>query len=439
MSDSYVLLSILGGLSLISAGYWFAGLYRTLVTWWTIPTARDGLRLPPPAAGGDADAVAAARSTSWPKLVCVIPAHNEGHVIADLARSLKAQDYPNFRVVFSLDRCTDDTQQQLEEVIAGDGRFAIHAVTACPSDWAGKVHAIYSAVESQSACKEADLLAFIDADCILDPGCLRACVQLQHAESCELLSLLSTLGTQHWFEKLIQPATALELVRQFPPLRVNRDRSTRSLANGQFMLFTQRAYQAIGGHAKVRFELLEDLAMAQLVKNRAGMSKIYFADGMLICRMYESWPAFVRGWKRLFIEMANRRPSRLVKSLLMSVTFGTVLPGVSLILLFLGAAQWLQLWPMQAAARSEFAKEFAIGAMAAGTLGYGALLLCLIVGFRLGRAPLLAVISFPIATAIVGWLLWMARRDLVNRVPVRWAGREYIREPRTGRDAAPIR
>jgi hypothetical protein len=425
--DDYALV-ILGLLSLGSAVYWFAGLYRTWLTSQTIPTARDGLQLPPPPAATSLD------PKSWPTLICVIPAHNEGHVIADLARSLKAQDYPNFRVIFSLDRCTDDTQAKIESVVAGDDRFVIHTIAACPPDWAGKVHAIYSAIEQRPEAKQADLLAFIDADCTLDPGCLRACVQLRCAEQCELLSLLSTLGSHHWFEKLIQPATALELVRQFPPLRVNRDRSTRSLANGQFMLFTRAAYEAIGGHAKVRFELLEDLAMAQLVKNRAGMSKVYFADGMLICRMYESWAAFVRGWRRLFIEMANRRPGRLLKSLCMAVMFGTVLPLVSLLTLILAGLRASEL-----GSDGSLSSIIAISAAGAGMLGYLAMLLCLVVGFRLGKAPMVAAVVFPAATAVVGWLLWTARRDLVNRVPVKWAGREYIREPRVGRETAPIR
>src|SRR5205823_291327 len=92
---------------------------------------------------------------------------------------------------------------------------------------------------------------------------IRACVALLERRRLDLLSLLSTLTCDTWFERLAQPAAGFELVRQYPISRANRRSNPRAFANGQFMLFRRAAYDAIGGHGAVHDELLEDLALAR--------------------------------------------------------------------------------------------------------------------------------------------------------------------------------
>ena len=60
-----------------------------------------------------------------------------------LVRSLRAETYAQLRVVLALDRCTDDTASLARAAIAGDERFEIVEIDACPPDWAGKVHAVH--------------------------------------------------------------------------------------------------------------------------------------------------------------------------------------------------------------------------------------------------------------------------------------------------------
>jgi cellulose synthase/poly-beta-1,6-N-acetylglucosamine synthase-like glycosyltransferase len=139
-----VLLALAAG----CAAYWLVVLWHIWRTVRRLPTARQGLALP----------AAENLRQAGPAVCIVIPAHNEQRVIAGLARSLAEQDYPNLRVVFSLDRCTDGTHSVVREAVGGDARFAVHAVTQCPADWAGKVHAIHSAVKATTAAQTAELL-----------------------------------------------------------------------------------------------------------------------------------------------------------------------------------------------------------------------------------------------------------------------------------------
>src|SRR5690606_25140985 len=77
------------------------------------------------------------------------------------------------------------------------------------------------------------------------------------------------------------------------------------------ILVRREAYEALGGHAAVRDELLEDMALARLAADRRLRAGVFVADGLLACRMYDSREAFRRGWKRIYTEAAKRRVGRL--------------------------------------------------------------------------------------------------------------------------------
>jgi cellulose synthase/poly-beta-1,6-N-acetylglucosamine synthase-like glycosyltransferase len=405
------ILITLSVLSLISFFYWGIGFLRTLRTRRGVPTARAGLNLPDLA--------------TWPSVCIVIPAHNEEHVIGELTRTLAAQDYPNLRIAFALDRCTDGTEAAIRAAAGSDPRFMILRVTECPAGWAGKVHAVWRAVTDLPAAHDADLLLFADADTLFEPRCVSACVKLLLQRGAGMVSLLSTLTTDKWFERLIQPATTLELFRQFPPLRTNRGPGTRAMANGQFMLFRRDTYFELGGHESVKDEMLEDMALAHRVKSLGQNAEVYFADGMLICRMYETWPAFVSGWKRLFIDLAHRRPHRLAKSAFMCWFFGTLLPLAAVAAIVLGVVSSGHPWIVTVI--------LAWIAVFCGIIGLAAYIGCIFAGFSRGGWPIISLLTYPAAAAVTAWILKGAQRDLERGVPVRWAGREYVRVPR-GRD-----
>src|SRR5690606_35884036 len=142
--------------------------------------------------------------------------------------------------VFVLDRCTDDTERILRETLAADGggatsaldpRFTILTLTSCPADWAGKVHAIHRGVSDVPAARDADYLLFADADTVFHPSCVRATVALLQHRNLGMLSLLSTLTVHDWFERFVQPAASLELLRQYPLTRANHPTRPRAFAN----------------------------------------------------------------------------------------------------------------------------------------------------------------------------------------------------------------
>src|SRR4051812_8840199 len=61
----------------------------------------------------------------WPGVTVLIPAYNEGAVIATSVRGALNSDYPHFEVLVLDDGSTDDTEAAAIAAAAGDGRVRV--------------------------------------------------------------------------------------------------------------------------------------------------------------------------------------------------------------------------------------------------------------------------------------------------------------------------
>jgi len=367
-----------------------------------LPTARDGIAL-------------SERKVPTQSVCVVVPCHNEAGNIATLIGSLIEQDYDRLRVVLALDRCTDDTLGVARSAIGDDSRFEIVEITEGPQDWAGKVYAAHSGFSQSEHARGADVLIFTDADTWLDPACVRACVALLNDRGLDFLSLLSTLNAQSWFERIVQPITAFELARQYPLLRVNRqDEQKRAFANGQFMMFTRDAYQAVEGHAGVKDAILEDIAFARNIRYGGLAGGLLLADNMLKCRMYDSWDEYVRGWKRIYTESANREVRRLKRYAIRTPILCVGLPASCIALIVLT--------PILGHPGTNWIGELAGGlGLLAWLVGMGSV-------YRMGRAPLRDLPGSLLGAVLTGRIFGAAARDLARGTPTEWGGRQYVRQ-----------
>ena len=365
-----------------------------------VPTLRVGERL-------------AAADPPTGRVCVVVPAHNESRVIAGLVRSLRAETYADMRVVLALDRCTDDTASLARAQIGNDERFEIVEIDACPPDWVGKVHALHAGVTRSPSAAGADFLLFADADTSFAPGCIAASLALMRERKLDLLSLLSTLSFDTWFERIVQPAATLELMRQYPLTLANAATNRRPFANGQFMLFTRAAYEDIGGHEAVKSSLFEDVDLARLVDARKRFAGVFLADGLFHCTMYGEWPQFRRGWKRIFMQAAGRNARYLTLSAHRVRWLGTLLP-----LWMLGAAPvGVLLVP----------REPIIGwtLVALGLAAIAVWLGTLVRITVLARAPVWIAPLHIAGAWLAARVLDEAASDVRLHRPTQWGGREY--------------
>lgn len=362
---------------------------------------RKGLSLPEPAEG-------------WPRLSIVIPAHNEQRVIEKCAESLRHLNYPDYEIIFVLDRCTDNTAKLLAPHAEADDRIVVIENDSCPRDWAGKCNAARLGAERATG----KWLLFSDADTIFDPDLARASMALALQEKLGLLSLLTTLHCEHWFERVVQPVASMNLIQLYPPARADRSRRSRAFANGQFMLFDRAQYERIGGHVTVHKDLLEDIAIARHVFRDGGRIGVFFAGGMLTCSMYGSFAAFRDGWNRIYIEACKRKPTRLRKYGRQSIIVGVVAPLVQIAALGAALASW------------NYDRPFAIALACVVSVGWLVQLGTLMRIYPLSGAPRSASLAFPWGSWIVGRIMLRGAADLKAGRPIKWGGREYVLEVR---------
>jgi hypothetical protein len=115
----------------------------------------------------------------------------------------------------------------------------------------------------------------------------------------------------------VLPVVFAELARQYSPSKVSDPLSPKAAANGQYILITREAYDAVGGHASLATSILEDVAFARAVKASGRTIRFRYAADAVRTRMYRNFRQLREGWtKNLALLFPN--PGRLaLKTLLL--------------------------------------------------------------------------------------------------------------------------
>ncbi len=262
-------------------------------------------------------------SSRTPQVSVIIPARNEEASLGSCLESVVSQTGIEFEIIIVDDHSTDRTREIAESF---PGVRVIQA-DALPPGWTGKNNAV--ATGAREACGE--WLLFTDADTIHTPGSLaRALAEVKQAKADVLSYSPDQIAVTFW-EMAILPVVFAELARQYPPSKVSDLNSSEAAANGQYILIRREAYDAIGGHAAVASEILEDVALARLVKASGYKLRFRYSESVRT-RMYRTWAQLRDGWTKN-LALLFPKPDRLaVKSVL--------LWSVPWVALFLSSRKW---------------------------------------------------------------------------------------------------
>jgi len=200
-----------------------------------------------------------------------------------------------------------------------------------PASWTGKNNAMSAGAKIANI--NAKWLLFTDADTVHKPGSLARAVAEAEQHGAALLSYSPEQEVRTFWEKAVMPVIFAELATTYPPQAVNDATSPIAAANGQYLLISREAYDAVGGHTKIASDLLEDVAMARLVKPSG--RKIFFRYGgdAVRTRMYRSWAQMKEGWAK---NLASLFPRPRALALLRSAEFVLIIGN-------LAAAIWASL------------------------------------------------------------------------------------------------
>ena len=267
--------------------------------------------------------------TSAPKVSVCIPARNEETNIRRCVEAVLRQDYPNFEVIVLDDRSTDSTLTLLKEIASCDSRLLPISGSDLPEGWAGKPHALYQA----SAVAKGEWLCFVDADTFLAPNALSAVYTKAIETNADLFTVMTKQILGSFWERTVMPLVMTALSVGFSPRKVNDPSRRDAVANGQFIFIKRSIYDLIGGHEKIKDQIVEDKALSENVKWNG--HRLVVANGMQLVstRMYTSLETMWEGWtKNIYLGLRDH------PSLLLLGAFGATLA--------LLAALFLPVWPL---------------------------------------------------------------------------------------------
>jgi chlorobactene glucosyltransferase len=232
-----------------------------------------------------------------PRVSVLVPARNEAANIAACVESLARQDYPAeaLEVLVLDDRSTDDTAAIVAQLARQYPSIRLLHGADLPTGWGGKAHAC----QQLGAAARGDWLLFVDADTIHAPEMLRRALGATLAHGADAATALPRERAESFGERLLVPHLFFYLLALQPLALLEAPGYEQFVfANGQFFLVRRDLYARIGGHAAVRGQLMEDLAIGLRCK-RAGAGILLLDGGdWVACRMYESFPAAWRGFTR---------------------------------------------------------------------------------------------------------------------------------------------
>jgi glycosyltransferase involved in cell wall biosynthesis len=328
-----------------------------------------------------------------PVVSVIVPARNEEVSLGACLESLTAQAGVKFEIIVVDDGSADATRKIAES-------FADVQVVnpgPLPQGWSGKNHAVFAGAQ----LAQGEWLLFTDADTVHCPGSLvRALVEIkEHGAS--MLSYSPEQEVRGFWEKAVMPVIFAELAATYSPGEVSDPASAAAAANGQYILISREAYDAVGGHAAIATSLLEDVELARAVK--ASGRKIFFRYGgdVVRTRMYRSFAQLREGWTKNLVLLFDS-PVRLA-----------VIRSVEFILIFATAVLAIEAAVMN---------QWGLARIATG-------LAFIVVAFLLRRirrahfswgANLLSIFGLP----IFSYLLLRSRLSY-RRNQISWKGRTY--------------
>lgn len=228
----------------------------------------------------------------WPAVVAVVPARNEAETIGRAVTSLAKQDYPGEFFVIVVDDHSDDGTADLARKAADEcnatGKIIIHPASELPPSWTGKVWAMNEGV-AEAAKVASEYFWFVDADIVHAPDTLRRLVFRAENHSLDLASLMVLLQVRSFSERLLIPSFLYFFFMLYPPNWVSNPKSSAAGAAGGCILLQRAALDRIGDMAAIRREIIDDCALARLVKKSGGKIWLGLTRSSVSLRGYNSF------------------------------------------------------------------------------------------------------------------------------------------------------
>jgi hopene-associated glycosyltransferase HpnB len=349
----------------------------------------------------------------WPEVVAVIPARNEADTIREALASHLAQDYPGaYQIVLIDDQSTDATPRLAAAAAGANPALSIIDGGPLPKGWTGKLWAVKQGLDAvDNLSPGAKYVLFTDADIRHSPNNLRDLVAKAESGNLALVSQMALLRCLSIWERLLIPAFVLYFQMLYPFRWVNDPRRKIAAGAGGCMLVNREILAKAGGLEKIRDRVIDDCALAQLLKPFAPVWLGLTRDCVSLRAydpLHDIWAMVTR---TAFVQLSFSALLLVGTVIAMGIVY--LFPPVSVALgfhipsptvLVIGIAAWIL--------------------MSA----------CYLPTLRLYRQPAWATVFMPVSALLYTFMtLDSARRFLTGRPPS-WRDRKNLKPPATEAD-----
>jgi chlorobactene glucosyltransferase len=257
-----------------------------------------------------------------PLVSVIIPARDEARVIAVTIRAFLASTYRNFELIVIDDRSTDGTGAAARAF--DDPRLTVVDGQEPPPGWLGKPWALHQG----SRRARGELLLFVDADIIYEPEALAAAVAAFERAGRDMLTFLPDIRMHGFWENTVMPNLAMFAFTVVPAWIGNFTRlPLLGIGGGTGNLVRREVYESAGGHEALKDAVIDDVALARLVRRGGGTSAVFRAERLISVRMYDGLREIVHGFtKNMFAVFGRSYAASLV--ILAGAIVGNILPFV---------------------------------------------------------------------------------------------------------------
>lgn len=218
-----------------------------------------------------------------PLISVLVPARNEEDIIEKCLASLLKSDYPHFEIIVLDDNSKDRTFAIVEELSRTHENLRIIKGKKLPPGWNGKNWACHQL----SLVAKGEWFLFTDADTCHSPHSISSAFEAAQKSHSVFLTAIPGLITKTWAEKLVLPVIHFAFFVFLPFNIINfKGNSRLAIGIGPFLFIERSCYSSCGGFEAIKTEILDDMALANRVKQNNGKLCVIDGTELLTVRFY---------------------------------------------------------------------------------------------------------------------------------------------------------
>jgi hopene-associated glycosyltransferase HpnB len=225
-------------------------------------------------------------------IVAVVPARNEAELIGAVVTSLLDQSVA-ISVILVDDESTDGTADVARRAAKNAGKadaLIVIQSKPLPAGWTGKLWAMHQGIEyARARTLNPSWLMLADADVLHGPETVADLGLIASQGRYDLVSFMVKLHCESLAEKLLIPAFVYFFFMLYPPAWIRDTHRSTAGAAGGCMLVRAETLERAGGLESIRGAVIDDCALARLLKQHGGRLWIGLTDQSQSLRRYETF------------------------------------------------------------------------------------------------------------------------------------------------------